>query len=405
MAQSQPAVRFVLACVFLDALGFGLIIPVLPRLIGELAGGRSLQAYWYGLIMVSYGLMQFLSSPVLGALSDRYGRKPVLLTGIFGLGIMQFVPAVASSLSLILASRIAGGMLSANIVVAQAYIADITPPWKRAPAFGKIGAVFGIAFVIGPALGGILGQASPRILFAFAAGICMLNFLYGIFVLPESLREPDPRPWQLSRFNPFSGLRKLLSVRPIVPLVAVIGLVYLAQSLMQCTWALYTEFRYGWTPLDIGLSMFLMGLCIATGQGWLLPKLLRHAGEKAVVLASLAIGFLVLSGIGLSPWGLAAAILAWIFSLTGLASSVIQGIVSKTVPKTSQGEAMGAVSSLNSFSGAIAPVISTPLLVYTASSSPEALAAGTPYLLSGSLLLAGFLIALAAARFPHRKQE
>ncbi|MDL2058782.1 MFS transporter [Mesosutterella sp. AGMB02718] len=398
MQQLKPAVRFVLTCVFLDALGFGLIIPVLPRLIGELAGARDLQTYWYGIIMAGYGLMQFLSSPVLGALSDRYGRKPVLLTGIFGLGIMQLVPALSSSLPLILASRLAGGMLSANTVVAQAYIADITPAAKRSSSFGKIGAVFGVAFVIGPAIGGILGQINPRIPFAFAASICCLNFLYGIFVLPESLRTPDPRPWCFSRFNPFGGLFRLLAVKRITPMVLVIGLIYLAQSLMQCTWALYTEFRYGWTPLNIGLSMFLIGACIAGAQGFVLPRLLRWTSEPRIVTGALCIGFATLAGIGLSPWGYLAALLSWLFSFTGMAPAVIQGAVSRLVPETSQGEAMGAVSSLNSFSGVIAPLMSTPMLVYTASGAASSFLSGVPYFLSSSILLLALVIAMTAIR-------
>lgn len=398
MSSLKPATRFVLACIFMDALGFGLIIPVLPRLIGDLAGTRDLQTYWYGAIMVSYGIMQFLSSPILGALSDRFGRKPVLLTGIFGLSIMQFVPAFTSSLPLVLASRIAGGMLSANLVVAQAYIADITPKQQRSAAFGKIGAVYGLAFVIGPALGGILGQIDPRIPFAFAGAICCLNFIYGFFVLPESLTTPDMRPWTFRRFNPFIGIIALLKVKPIIPMVLIIGLIYLSQSLMQYTWALYTEFRYGWTPLNIGLSMFVLGLCIAFTQGWLLPALIRVQSEKHLVIAALSIGCLALAGIGFTAWGIVAAILAWTFSLLGIASPIIQSAVSRQVSPTMQGSAMGAISSLNSFSGAIAPVISTPLLVYTAKGTDELIPPGIPYYLAASLLLLSVVIALIARR-------
>ena len=378
MSSLKPATRFVLACIFMDALGFGLIIPVLPRLIGDLAGTRDLQTYWYGAIMVSYGIMQFLSSPILGALSDRFGRKPVLLTGIFGLSIMQFVPAFTSSLPLVLASRIAGGMLSANLVVAQAYIADITPKQQRSAAFGKIGAVYGLAFVIGPALGGILGQIDPRIPFAFAGAICCLNFIYGFFVLPESLTTPDMRPWTFRRFNPFIGIIALLKVKPIIPMVLIIGLIYLSQSLMQ--------------------SMFVLGLCIAFTQGWLLPALIRVQSEKHLVIAALSIGCLALAGIGFTTWGIVAAILAWTFSLLGIASPIIQSAVSRQVSPTMQGSAMGAISSLNSFSGAIAPVISTPLLVYTAKGTDELIPPGIPYYLAASLLLLSVVIALIARR-------
>ncbi len=397
-APLKPSVRFVLACVFLDALGFGLIVPVLPRLIGELAGLRDLQTYWYGVIMMSYGLMQFASSPVLGALSDRFGRKPVLLTGILGLAVMQAVPAFCSSLPLILASRLLGGAMSANVVVAQAYIADVTPKESRSAAFGKIGAVFGVAFMIGPAIGGILGQADPRLPFVFAAAICCINFTYGLLRLPESLKERDPRPWCLARLNPFAGLSALLRSRETLPMVLVIGLIYLAQSLMQCTWALYTEFRYAWTPLNIGLSVFLLGLCISAAQGWLLPQLLKRTSGESIVFAALSSGTAALLGIGFSPWGLLSAFCAWSFALVGMAAPVIQGTVSRLVPQTVQGSAMGALSSLNSFSGAIAPALSTPLLVYTAESASDPLLPGMPYYLAAALLLAALLIAAVLRR-------
>ena len=205
-----PRIGFILVCIFLDALGIGLIVPVLPRLIGELAVTRDLQTTWYGAIMLSYGVMQFLSAPLLGALSDRIGRRPVLLGGILGLGLMFAVPAFSTSLWLILGSRILGGMLSANMTVAQAYIADVTVGVQRFSGFGKIGAVFGIGFVLGPALGGVLGQFDVRFPFMCAAVICLANFLYGAFVLPESLKTRDTAPLSLKRNNPFAAVWALI---------------------------------------------------------------------------------------------------------------------------------------------------------------------------------------------------
>lgn len=219
-----PAVGFILACVFLDALGIGLIIPVLPRLIGTLAANADAQTSWYGSIMVSYGLMQFLSAPAIGALSDRIGRRPVLLTGILGLAVMMFVPAFTDSLWLILASRLVGGIMSSNIVVAQAYIADVTEASKRVAAFGRIGAIFGIAFILGPALGGMLGEVDPRIPFLCAGVICIINFFYGLFVLPESLREPSEAPFSLARANPFASLSALSREPIVLPILLVITL-------------------------------------------------------------------------------------------------------------------------------------------------------------------------------------
>lgn len=199
--------RFIYACIFLDALGIGLIIPVLPRLIGVLTDTRDEQMWWYGAIMLSYGVMQFLASPLLGALSDRIGRRPVLLSGICGLGIMFAVPALSTSLTAILASRIFGGLLSANISVAQAYIADVTTGYERAAAFGRIGAVFGAGFLIGPALGGILGGNNPHLPFIAASIVTLLNFGYGLFVLPESIAQRSTEPVSLRKTMPSAASR------------------------------------------------------------------------------------------------------------------------------------------------------------------------------------------------------
>ena len=213
MPTLKPRLGFVLACIFLDALGIGLIVPVLPRLIGTLAETRDAQTWWYGLIMLSYGIMQFASAPFLGALSDRCGRRPVLLAGICGLGVMFAVPAFVASLPAILISRIAGGMLSANMAVAQAYVADLTAGYDRSAAFGKIGAVFGIGFVLGPALGGILGQNDPAVPFMVASGVTLLNFIYGFFALPESLAVKNPKPLTLRGNTPLASLSVMLMMR------------------------------------------------------------------------------------------------------------------------------------------------------------------------------------------------
>lgn len=390
----KPAIGFVLACVFLDALGIGLIVPVLPRLIGSLADTRDLQTSWYGAIMVSYGLMQFFFAPILGALSDRIGRRPVLLTGILGLSIMMIVPAVSQSLPFILLSRLVGGMMSSNIVVAQAYIADVTPSHQRIASFGKIGAIFGIAFVLGPAMGGVLGQTDPKIPFFVASAICALNFLYGFFILPESLRVRSTAPLSLGRLNPFSAIWSLAGNLSLRPLLVVITLFTLAQSLMQCTWALYTEYRYAWTPLMIGMSIFALGLSISLTQGFILPRLVQKLAPGHIIVTGLLIGLSSMLVIALSPSGAVSLAMVCLFAVMGIVGPTIQGLISRRCEASTQGVNMGAVSSLNSFTGAISPLIGTPLLMITADHHMHPVLAGAPYLATVLLIACALALTL-----------
>lgn len=391
----HPSVRFVLICIFLDALGIGLIVPVLPTLIGDLAANRQEQTLWYGAIMLSYGLVQFGSAPILGALSDRIGRRPVLLGGMLGLGCMFVVPAFTTSLWLLLASRLIGGLLAANMTVAQAYIADVTQGFERAGAFGKIGAVFGIGFVLGPALGGMLGESSVRLPFLVAGVICAANFCYGVFVLPESLL-PGKRiqtPLTIKDNNPLSAIGALANLTGMRPFVAILVLTSLANGVMQCTWTLYTQFRYSFTPLLIGISVFALGATLAFVQGWGLPRLLGRLSARRTVTVTLTLAGLSLVTIAFSPWGWLACIACCTYALGACVGPTLTSIISSQASCESQGATMGAVSALNSLTGAVAPAIGTPLLL-TSADSANGFWAGAPYLLAGGLLFISLIISL-----------
>ena len=381
---------FIYACIFLDALGIGLVIPVLPRLVGVLSESRDAQTWWYGAIMLSYGIMQFLTAPLLGALSDRVGRRPVLLGGIFGLGVMFVVPAVCSSLYALLASRVVGGMLSANTSVAQAYIADITTGYERAAAFGRIGAVFGAGFLIGPALGGILGDVNPQLPFVIASVVTLLNFLYGLFVLPESLDKRSSEPLTLARNNAFGSLARLLGLPRIRTFVITLAFFSLANSLMQYSWALYSEFRYGFGPREIGLTIFGLSLGIALVQGFCLQRLLLHVSPVKLTLASLAAGTVLLIGIALSRTGIDASLFFCLYALSACVGPLLSSAISRRMPMNVQGATLGTVSSVHSLMGAIAPAFTTPLLM-TASHHGETLLAGLPFFAAAALSLCALI--------------
>jgi len=382
----KPKTGFVLVCLFLDALGIGLIIPVLPRLIGTLCEARDVQTWWYGAIMLSYGVMQFVSAPFLGSLSDRFGRRPVLLTGILGLGIMFAIPAFFASLPLILASRVVGGAFSANMAVAQAYISDLTQGRTRCAMFGRLGAVFGIGFVLGPALGGILGRNDPTVPFLFASLLSLANFLYGALVLPESLQPDCAIRTTLAKHSPFLALPRLVRERKFRTFVLVLALTTLANCILQCTWALYTEFRYGFTPLEIGLSVFALGLSIAFVQGCALKPLLDHHPASRVVTLSLAASALCLFGIGLVGNGMIAIALCCSYAIAGTVGPILTSAISRAAVANDKGRLIGALSSLGALMGALAPAIGTPLLTFVIDHE-TGLAAGAPYVVCSFLVL------------------
>lgn len=362
MRHYKASLPFILITVFIDVLGIGLMLPVLPALVGELAGSSDLQSYWYGALMVTFGLTQFLAMPLLGALSDRYGRRPVLLLSIFGLGIAYLVTATTDSLIVLLLSRVISGGTSASFTVANAYVADITTPAERSKGFGAIGAAFGLGFIVGPALGGLLADGDLRLPFWVAACMALLNGLYGWFVLPESLPVERRRPMRLRQANPFGALKHLSGLHGVGLLIVVYTLVLLAQWILQTTWVLYTSFRFNWQPSDNGIALCLVGLMAVLAQGVFMGPLLKRFGEQRLALIGITSAMFASIGYGLIDQGWMMYLLISANMLSFTASPALQGIISKAAHESEQGLTQGALNSIASLTTVVAPLIGTPLL-------------------------------------------
>lgn len=393
MRHYKASLPFILITVFIDVLGIGLMLPVLPALVGELAGSQDLQSYWYGALMVTFGLTQFLAMPLLGALSDRYGRRPVLLLSIFGLGIAYLVTATTNSLVILLLSRVVSGATSASFTVANAYVADITTPAERSKGFGAIGAAFGLGFIVGPALGGLLADSDLRLPFWVAAGMALLNGLYGWFVLPESLPVERRRPMRLRQANPFGALKHLSGLHGVGLLIVVYTLVLLAQWTLQTTWVLYTSFRFNWQPSDNGIALCLVGLMAVLAQGVFMGPLLKRFGEQRLALIGITSAMFASIGYGLidQSWMLYLLISANMLSFT--ASPALQGIISKAAHESEQGLTQGALNSIASLTTVIAPLIGTPLLGMVSHLPPQDWRMGATFFVSAALQFIAILLA------------
>ncbi len=369
-AKRQPGLPFILVTVFLDTLSFGFVIPILPALVATMTPDKQSEAHWYGLLLGSFGLAQFFSAPLLGALSDRFGRRPVLLVSIFGIGLNFFITAVAPSLWLLLVSRLIGGASGAAFTVAGAYVADVTSSEARSRSLGVLGAMFGFGFICGPVLGGILSGYGLRLPYFAAAGFCLLNLLYGFFVLPESLPAGRRSAIDFAKANPFSALLGLTKVHGIGSLVWVFVLTAFPQFIIQSTWVLYATFRFGWGPRDNGFSLFIVGIAAVVGQAVLLRFMLRVLGDKRTVLIGLASSFAayVLYGFATHGWMMYVIILA---NLCGfVASPALQGIASKAVDPRHQGITLGSLNSISSIMSVIAPLVGAPILAAVSGLDP-----------------------------------
>ena len=392
-ATKPVGLNFVLVCVFIDMLGIGLAIPVLPLLVGEFVEGRDLQAYWYGILVTVFGLLQFLFMPILGAMSDKVGRRPVLLFSMVGMFFNFLATAWAPTLLALFIGRVIGGMSSASMSVASAYASDVSTPENRAKSFGMIGAAFGMGFICGPMLGGLLGSINLHLPFYVAAGLCAANFIFGYFFVPESLPKDKRSAFSLARANPFSSLARLARRPDIRGLVAVFALVTFAQVMLQTTWVLYTNFRFGWSPLENGIALFCVGLTSAVVQAGLLGWLMRRFGDVKLSLLGLASGAIVyvLYGVATQGWMMYVFILCNLLAFA--AGPALQAIVSKATDPREQGALMGSLQSLGSLGIVIVPVIGTGILAEVSHLPVNDWRIGTTFFMSAIMQTVALFIA------------
>jgi DHA1 family tetracycline resistance protein-like MFS transporter len=358
----QAAMPFIMVTVLLDMMSIGIIAPVLPKLIGSFMDSGAGTSVAYGAAQACFAIAQFFSAPVLGALSDRYGRRPVLLLGLLGMGLNFFVTALATQFWMLLAVRVMGGAVCANIAVANAYVADITQPKDRAKNYGLLGAMFGLGFIMGPVMGGLLGDKNIHWPFLLAGSLSLLNCLYGYFVLPESLSPDKRRPFELARTNPFSSLARLRELKGVETLLWIMGLSILAQFCLHTSWFLYTEFKFGWTPKDNGLSLFAVGMMAVLVQGGLLRQFQKYIPTHKLVRFGLLSSTVAFAAYGAVPegWMMYIVITANVFGY--MVQPGLQSLVANAVDPTRQGESMGAVSSINSVAAVLGPLLGSPVL-------------------------------------------
>ena len=395
----RAALAFIFVTVLLDMLALGSIIPVLPHLIVALSGDNTAEAAQvYGIFGTAWALMQFLFSPVQGALSDRFGRRPVVLASNFGLGLDYLVMALAPNLRWLFLGRIISGITAASISTSYAYIADVTPPEKRAASFGLLGAAFGVGFVLGPALGGLLGDIDLRLPFWFSAALSLANGCYGFLILPESLPPEKRTAFKFGLANPFGSLVLLRSYPRLIGLAGVHFLGQLAHVVLPSTFVLYATYRYGWSARVVGLTLAGVGACSMIVQAGLVGRVVHWLGEQRTLGLGLLAGTIGFAIFGLAPVGPVFWVGVPIMSLWGLSNPALQGLMTRLVGPTEQGRLQGANGSLQGIAGLIGPGLFTGIFAAFIGPLQGFQLPGAPFLLAALLLGAAFLLAWHIAR-------
>ncbi len=401
--KKQAALGFIFITLLIDVTGFGLIIPVMPKLIEELIHGNVSDASRYGgWLGFAYAIMQFIFAPVIGNLSDKYGRRSVLLFSLFGFGVDYILLSFAPNITWLFIGRMIAGVTGASFTTATAYIADISSPEDRAKNFGMVGAAFGVGFIIGPVMGGFLGQIGTRVPFYVSAALCLLNWLYGFFILPESLPKDKRRPFDWKRANPLGSLLLLRRYSGVSALVGSLVLIYIAAHAVQSTWSFFTIEKFHWSEKLIGLSLGLVGVLVGAVQGGLIRYVNPRLGnERSVYIGLLLYAFgMLLFGLASASWMLFVFLVP--YCLGGIAGPALQAIITGHVPQNEQGELQGALTSLMSATSIIGPPLMTNLFAYFTASSAPVYFPGAPFILGAALMLASAIIAYFA--LVHEKE-
>ena len=393
MLKSKPALGFIFVTLLIDVTGFGIIIPVIPKLLQEFIGpgtSISLAATYGGWLIASYAIAQFFCAPIMGGLSDRYGRRPVLLASLFGFGVDYLLVVLAPSIGWLFLGRIIAGVMGASFTTAGAYIADISTNENRAQNFGIIGAAFGLGFIIGPMIGGLLGDYGPRVPFMAAGILTLLNWLYGYFILPESLKPENRRPFEWKRANPVGTLLTLWKYPIIAGLLLALTFVYLAAHAVQSNWSYYTIEKFKWTPGSIGISLAVVGFVFALVQGVLIRRIIPKLGQQRSVYIGLGLyaAGLLLYAFATQGWMMYAFTV--VYCLGGIAGPALQGIMSGIVPPNAQGELQGGFTSLMSVTSIVGPPVMNNLFAFF--TKPE----GDIYFPGAAMLLGAVFMIISA---------
>ncbi len=403
----KAATPFILVTLFLDVMGLGLIVPIVPNLVKQFVGGSSeLASHYTGPLLASYALAQFLFGPVIGSLSDRFGRRPVLLAAVAGQGFDYLVMGFAPSLSWLFLGRIVSGLTGASFGTATAYIADVTPPKKRAASFGLIGGVFGLGFIVGPLIGGVLGKVSLQLPFFVAAGLALLNAAYGFFVLPESLTPENRREFSWSRANPVGTLTTLWRYPLVRALLVPLVLSQLAQRCLDSTWVLVNGERFGWDEQQAGISLALMGLATVLVRGGVLRPVLKRLGERRTFVFGVVTSALTLLGYGLATQAWLVYCIIPLGSLGGLALPTMSAILSEGVPANEQGLLQGGVTSLQSLTSIVGPLIANFSFGYFVGEAAPVKLPGVSFLIGAAMWVGCLGLSLVAFKaHPAKPRE